>query len=207
MDRRGHPYQWREDLLCLLGVGVGMGAVVDSVKLRLSVIFPSAIRIACCHHTVRHGQGTTWRSPPLSRSNTWSLSSSWPLFSNYEYICPVTPCWHQLFFIHNWETHGGRELLISSRTGSKDLPPLPTVKGGRRQGRQKKRREDNIREWIGLELAISQRAGENREKWRRLVVQLSVVPQQPSRLRDRWWWWWWWDDEINRNRHPLGTQL
>ena len=60
-----------------------------------------------------------------------------------------------------------------------------TVKGGRRQGRQKKRREDNIREWIGLELAISQRAGENREKWRRLVVQLSVVPQQPSRLRDR----------------------
>ena len=28
-----------------------------------------------------------------------------------------------------------------------------TVKGGRRQGRQRKRWEDNIREWTGLELA------------------------------------------------------
>ena len=33
------------------------------------------------------------------------------------------------------------------------------------QGRQKKRREDNIKEWKGLELAQSQRAVENREKW------------------------------------------
>ena len=35
---------------------------------------------------------------------------------------------------------------------------------GRRQGRQKKRWEDNIREWTGLEFAKSQRAVENREK-------------------------------------------
>ena len=33
-----------------------------------------------------------------------------------------------------------------------------TVKGGRRQGRQKKRWEDNIREWTGLEFAESQSA-------------------------------------------------
>ena len=39
-----------------------------------------------------------------------------------------------------------------------------TVKGARRQGRQKKRWEDNIREWTGLEFAKSQRAAENREK-------------------------------------------
>ena len=58
-----------------------------------------------------------------------------------------------------------------------------TVKGGRRQGRQKKRREDNIREWTGLEFAKSQRAEENREKWRKLVAKSSVVPQRPSRLR------------------------
>ena len=38
-----------------------------------------------------------------------------------------------------------------------------TVKGGRRQGRQRKRREDNIRELTGLEFAKSQRAMENRE--------------------------------------------
>ena len=39
-----------------------------------------------------------------------------------------------------------------------------TVKGGRRQVRQRKRWEDNIREWTGLEFAKSQRAVENREK-------------------------------------------
>ena len=38
-----------------------------------------------------------------------------------------------------------------------------TVKGGRRQGRQRKRWEDNIREWTGLEFAKSQWAVENRE--------------------------------------------
>ena len=60
-----------------------------------------------------------------------------------------------------------------------------TVKGGRRQGRQRKTWEDNIRNWTGLELAKSQRAVKNREKWRKLVAKSSVVPQRPSRLRDR----------------------
>ena len=59
-----------------------------------------------------------------------------------------------------------------------------TVKGGRRQGGQRKRWEDNIREWTGLEFDKSQRAVENREKWRKLVAKSSVVPQRPSRLRD-----------------------
>ena len=67
-----------------------------------------------------------------------------------------------------------------------------TVKRGRRQGRQRKRWEYNIREWSGLEFGKSQRAVENREKWRKLVAKSSVVPQRPSRLRDWWWWWWWW---------------
>ena len=39
-----------------------------------------------------------------------------------------------------------------------------TVKGGRRQGRQRKRWENNIREWTGLEFAEFQKAVENREK-------------------------------------------
>ena len=60
-----------------------------------------------------------------------------------------------------------------------------TVKGGRRQGRQRKRREDNIMEWTGLEFAKSRRAVDNGEKWRKLVVKSSVVPQRPSRLGDR----------------------
>ena len=51
-----------------------------------------------------------------------------------------------------------------------------TVKGGRRQGRQEKQWEDNIREWTGLEFAKSQRAVENREKWRKLVAKSCYAP-------------------------------
>ena len=60
-----------------------------------------------------------------------------------------------------------------------------TVKEGRRQGGQRNRWEDNIKEWTGLKFGKSQRAVENREKWRKLVAKSSVVPQRPSRLRDR----------------------
>ena len=66
-----------------------------------------------------------------------------------------------------------------------------TVKGGTRHGWQRKRWKDNIREWTGLEFGKSQRAVENREKWRKLVAKSSVVAKWPSRLRD---WWWWWDN-------------
>ena len=60
-----------------------------------------------------------------------------------------------------------------------------TVKGGRTKGRQRKRREDNIREWTGLDFAKPQRAVKNRAEWRKLIVKSSAVPQRPSRLRDR----------------------
>ena len=53
------------------------------------------------------------------------------------------------------------------------------MKGGRRQGRQRKRWEDNIREWTGLEFAKSQRVVENREKFKKVVVKSSVVSQRP----------------------------
>ena len=54
-----------------------------------------------------------------------------------------------------------------------------TVKGGRREGRQRKRLEDNTREWTGLKFGKSQMAVENREKWRKLVAKSSVVPNDP----------------------------
>ena len=60
-----------------------------------------------------------------------------------------------------------------------------TVKGGRRQGRQRKRWQDSIREWTGLEFAKSHRAVENRGKWRKLVAKSSVVPQRFLWLRNR----------------------
>ena len=46
-----------------------------------------------------------------------------------------------------------------------------TVRGGRIRGRQRKRWEDNFKEWTGLLLAFakSQRAVENREKFRKMA--------------------------------------
>ena len=73
---------------------------------------------------------------------------------------------------------------------------LPFIRSGqnlaRRSEKWKKARQteeevarQHIREWTGLEFAKSQRAVENREKFKKLVAKSSVVPQQPSRLRDR----------------------
>ena len=46
-------------------------------------------------------------------------------------------------------------------------------------------KKDNTGKWTYLEFAKSQRAVENRENWRKLVVKSSVVHQRPPRLRDR----------------------
>ena len=54
-----------------------------------------------------------------------------------------------------------------------------TVKRGRRQGRQRKRWEDNIREWTGLEFGKSQKAVENRKNWRKLVANHLWFPNDP----------------------------
>ena len=53
---------------------------------------------------------------------------------------------------------------VSRSSGLAKTIKQGTVKGGRRQGRQRKGWEDNIREWTGLEFAKSQRAVENRGK-------------------------------------------
>ena len=66
---------------------------------------------------------------------------------------------------------------VSRSSGLAKTTLQSTVKGGRRQGRQRKRWEDIIREWTGLEFAKSQRAVENKEKWRKLVAKSSVVPK------------------------------
>ena len=58
-------------------------------------------------------------------------------------------------------------------------------RGGARQGRQKKRVEDNIRKWTSLELAKSKRKVDNKEDWMKPVMKSSVVPQRLSRFRDR----------------------
>ena len=53
---------------------------------------------------------------------------------------------------------------VSCSSGLANTILQGTVKGGRRQGRQRKRWEDNIREWTGLDFGKSQRAVVNREK-------------------------------------------
>ena len=60
-----------------------------------------------------------------------------------------------------------------------------TVQGGRRRGRQKKRWEDNITEWIGLKLGEALRKAEDREEWRTVVARSSLVPQRSNRLWDK----------------------
>ena len=49
--------------------------------------------------------------------------------------------------------------------------------GGGGGADRRKRWEDNMRKWAGLEFAKSQRVVENREEWSKLVKKLSVVPQ------------------------------
>ena len=72
-----------------------------------------------------------------------------------------------------------------------------TVKGARRRGRQKKRWEDNVKEWTGMGFGDSLRAMEDREKWKVIVATSSLVPRRPPRLRD-------WDEMRDA---ALGTRV
>ena len=58
-------------------------------------------------------------------------------------------------------------------------------RGRKTRRTEKKRWEDNIRKWTGLEYAKSRRAMKNRDTWAKLVVESSVVPKRPPRSRDK----------------------
>ena len=51
-----------------------------------------------------------------------------------------------------------------------------TMKGASRRGRRKKRWDDNIKEWTGMEFGDSLRATEDRERWKGIVAMSSMVP-------------------------------
>ena len=57
-----------------------------------------------------------------------------------------------------------------------------TVKGKRKIGRQKKRWEDIIKEWTGMDFASSSRTAENKTRWKGIVANSFVVPQRPSKV-------------------------
>ena len=58
------------------------------------------------------------------------------------------------------------------------------MQGKRRKGRQKKRWEDNVKEWTGMDFASLTRATEDRTRRKGIVVKLSVVPQHPHKVME-----------------------
>ena len=63
---------------------------------------------------------------------------------------------------------------ISRSSGMAKTILQVAVKGARRRGRQKKRWEDNIKEWTGMGFRDSLRAAEDREGWKGIVATSSV---------------------------------
>ena len=59
------------------------------------------------------------------------------------------------------------------------------MQGKRNKGRQKKRGEDNIKEWAEVGFASSTRAAEAMTRWKGTVVKSFVVPNDLTMLRDR----------------------
>ena len=74
------------------------------------------------------------------------------------------------------------DMTLDVYRGRKTTIQQGTVKGNRKRGRQKKRWEDNIKEWTGVDFASSTRAAENRTRWKGTVANLSVVPRRPSKV-------------------------
>ena len=78
---------------------------------------------------------------------------------------------------------------ISRSSGMAKTILQGTVKGARRRGRQKKRWEDNIKEWTGMGFGDSLREAEDREGWKGILATSSMAPRRPPSLRDwdeRW---------------------
>ena len=73
------------------------------------------------------------------------------------------------------------------------------------RGKKTRQTEEEVgRQHKGMdrpEFGRSQRAVENREKWRKLVARSSVVPKRPSRLRDND------DDDLNVIKAELCVML
>ena len=72
---------------------------------------------------------------------------------------------------------------VTRSTGLAKIFLQGTVEGGRKRGRQRKRWEDNIKEWTEMTFADSQKAADDRQNWRELVARSAVVPQRPRRSR------------------------
>ena len=70
---------------------------------------------------------------------------------------------------------------VSRPSGLAKTILLGTVKGNRKRGSQKKKWNDNTKEWTGIDFARSIRVAENRTRWRGIAAKSSVVPQRPCK--------------------------
>ena len=65
---------------------------------------------------------------------------------------------------------------------SKDKPAGHSERKKKKNGRQKKSRENNIKECTGMDFVSSTRAAENRTRLKGIVANSSVVPRGPSKV-------------------------
>ena len=54
----------------------------------------------------------------------------------------------------------------------------------KKKKRQKKRWEDNIKGWTGMDFVSSTRAAENSTRWKGIVANSSVVPRLPPEVME-----------------------
>ena len=129
-----------------------------SVRVTPSVLIINSVRKADMHQT-------------------FNVSSSWHLADRHSANWPVAP--------------GSAQPLEPALSGFSALRSCAyvclqsktilqgTVIVGRRQGRQRKRWEDTIREWTGLEFGKSKRAVENRKNGENWLQNYLLCPNNP----------------------------
>ena len=71
--------------------------------------------------------------------------------------------------------------LERDRLRQAELCPRHTIMKKKRV-KQKKRWEDNIKEWTGMDFASSTRAVKNRTKWKGIYANSSVVPRRSFKV-------------------------
>ena len=71
---------------------------------------------------------------------------------------------------------------VSRSSGLSKTIMQGTVKGGRRRGGQRKRWEDNIKDWTCLRAAESLRVAKDRNGWREVVRRSVMAPLRPPEV-------------------------
>ena len=70
---------------------------------------------------------------------------------------------------------------VTRSTGLSKIVLQGTVQGGRRRGRQRKRWEENIKEWTGMSLYEAMRMASDRNVWKQIIANCCVAPLRSTR--------------------------